>query len=66
MEEVSLFNYLFFAVGCFNSLTCADLDVPSAAPETHIVNGRRYGTSELSSQSIFTLVKARQDQQRGI
>lgn len=66
MEEVSLVIYLFFAVGCLNSLACADLDLPSAAPETHIVNGRRYGTSELSSQSIFTLVKARQDQQCGI
>lgn len=39
---------------------------PLAASETHIVNGRLYGTAELSSQSIFILLAASQDQLCGI
>lgn len=59
------FIYLF-AEGYFSSLMQTDLALPLATPETHIVNKCRYGTSELSSQSIFTLVETQQDQRCGI
>lgn len=55
-----------FSVGCFDSLRWADLEFLSAAPQTHIVNGRLYGATALSLRSIFTPAGARQDRRRGI
>lgn len=60
------FIHLFICWRLLQQLDANWSGAPLGTPETHIVNKCRYGTSELSSQSIFTLVETQQDQRCGI